>query len=659
MIKISVYYEDRAVTEFEQSDGKDITIGRAAGCSIHLDEASISRLHAVLRLQSGSWVLERKASFGAVLLNGQEVENAPLEGGEEITVGKFSLRVNIEGPNPAAAPSSGTTSIYQEEGDGRTRLVSSSVNAIFRFEPGGANVAEYLMTADLAVFGRGSNCDVVLTEKKASRKHFEVRRQGLSFFVKDLDSANGLLVNGNAVKEAELVPGDVIQIGESKIQFVIENKEYFSQQDKFLPVPTHLQQESSEAGMPMVGEGDFGAQGIPGISTGTSSAPQAPQVSPTDLIGRFKLAWSNIPKKQRMRYLTILVVFALVTALLGGPDEAPKPKTRVPPGSKASRTYEQLTVEKKKYVRENYAELIKAQEKKEYAKMLDHTRNIFTYVDDYKDAKSYESIAKKKLEELEEEKRRAEAERKQEALRREVKALEEKGKPIYEKALVDAKFRSELDSIIQEIYAKDPNNRLAQQWKDGIKQKDQEDRDAAEAARVKEENRVKAEAQLESVRKTFQARKYIQALAEAEKLAENGWNVKDYLDRVEQLKTEIRQELSSVIDPWLKDAANQRQEGGDLVKANELYNQVLGVDSNNKEAINGKASIREILHLRAKRLYSEAILAESVSDLTEAREKFERCLRTAPEDDLYKKRCRSKLSRFEYFNSSEKGAPNF
>jgi pSer/pThr/pTyr-binding forkhead associated (FHA) protein len=97
MIKISVYYEDRSVTEFEQSDERDISIGRAAGCSIPLDEASISRLHAVIRYINDQWVLERKANFGAVLLNGQEVENAALEGGEEISIGKFSLRVNIEG----------------------------------------------------------------------------------------------------------------------------------------------------------------------------------------------------------------------------------------------------------------------------------------------------------------------------------------------------------------------------------------------------------------------------------------------------------------------------------------------------------------------------------------------------------------------------------
>jgi predicted component of type VI protein secretion system len=111
MIRISVFYDGRAVTEFEQAgDGPEITIGRAPGCSVRLDEASISRLHALIRRTPEGWVLERKASFGAVLLNGQEVENARLEGGEEISIGNFVLRVDVDpvGGASRAEPAFGT-----------------------------------------------------------------------------------------------------------------------------------------------------------------------------------------------------------------------------------------------------------------------------------------------------------------------------------------------------------------------------------------------------------------------------------------------------------------------------------------------------------------------------------------------------------------------
>ncbi|RZA07079.1 MAG: FHA domain-containing protein [Proteobacteria bacterium] len=661
MIRIAVYYEENLVREFEQAEEREITIGRAAGCSLQLDEPSISRLHALLRPEGGQWFLERKANFGAVLLNGQEVENAPLEGGEEVSVGKFVLRINIEAPDVQVSSlvSSSNTSSYveREDDDGRTRFTSSSANGLFRFEPGTANVGEFLLDKEMCVFGRGSNCDVVLTEKKASRKQFEVRRQGLSFFLKDLNSANGTFVNGGKVSEVELVSGDVIAVGESQIQFSVESKDYFSRQDQFLAVPAHLH----EAGMspaygnapgsdPMAGYGDDGM----GMGAENAGPPPEPEVAATDVIGRAKRAWSRIPRPQRIRYLIILVAFAFVVSLLGEPD-----KTRVvrkpAPGSTAARRYESLTAAKKKFVREKYAELVKAQEKKDFQKMADAARDILGYVDDYKDTKSYENMAKKSLEAIEEERKRKLAEEKQLALKKEVEALQEKGRGIFEKALGDAKYRPELDALIQDIYAKDPNNRLAREWKEKIKQKDEDDRIAADRQRQRDELKGKAEDAYAAVEKTFAAGRYIDALKEAEKLGEIGWDEKEYTDKIESLKNNVRTKLSSVIDPLLKEAATQRGEGGDLVRARELYKEVRKVDPSNKDAMEGIGAIRDVLHSRAKRLYAEAEIAYSLSDLAEAKEKYEKCLRVSPDDDLYRKRCKSRMSRFDAFNGTDGG----
>lgn len=665
MIKLSIYYEDGLVKEFESgSSTQDITIGRAQGCLVQLDEPSISRLHALIRYSGGQWLLERKASFGAVLLNGQEVENAPLEGGEEISVGKFSIRVNIDSSNAqfeVSKPSFNSAS-FSDDGDGRTKFVSSGVNALFRLEPGAANVAEFLMDGDVVVFGRGSNCDVVLTEKKGSRKHFEVRRQGLSFFLKDLNSANGTLVNGQKVTEVELVPGDVIQVGEAKIQFSVENKDFFAKQDQFMPVPAHLQEPAAvdsahfPASYQSYDTNGMASDPSGGMAGAAAGAPAEPE--PKDLLGKLKKRWFSIPYAQRMRYLTIVVVGLMVMALLGNPDGEDKPK-RPPPKKDASgriiRTIDQLTPSKRKFVLDTYAELLNAHEKKEYLKMKELASKILAYVDDYKDTKAYESLANKGLEAIAEEKRRRELEEKQAALRREVQELENKGRAVFERALEDAKFRPELDSVIQNIYAKDPNNRLAGDWKAKIREKEEEEKQLAEAARIKEEQRQKAEAAFAEVEKIFKDGEYVKALEGTDKLEELGYEEEEYIDRIEKLRNDIRAKLDSVISPFLKKASEERGEGGDLVKAKEAYLEVLKIDSRNKEAIAGLDAIREVLHLRAKRLYAEAVLAESVSDLTEAKEKFEKCLRTAPDDDLYKRRCRSKLSRFDLFGIGGSG----
>jgi hypothetical protein len=368
-----------------------------------------------------------------------------------------------------------------------------------------------------------------------------------------------------------------------------------------------------------------------------------------------------------MRYLTILVVGCLVLVMLGQPDEEaekkPKAKTRNEKGELVRR-FEDLTPKNQKFVKDNYKNLLSAHEKKDFTKMFEHARNILSLVDEYNDTKSYEAIAKRGIDAIEEEKRRHELEEKQRKVREEVAKLEEKGKEIFERALKDAKARGELDSVIQEIYAKDPNNRVAAEWKQKIRDKIEEERKEAELARQKEELRQKAEDAFAAVEKTFKAEKYIQAIAEAEKLADVNYSEKEYLDRVEKLKLDIREKLRTVLEPQLAEARSQRQEGGDLVKARDAYHKVLAVDQANAEARQGLADIRQVLLLRAKRLYAEGILAESVSDLQEAKEKYEKCLRTAPDDENvpttqdYRRRCQRKLVRFEAFTPESTGGKN-
>ena len=187
-----------------------------------------------------------------------------------------------------------------------------------------------------------------------------------------------------------------------------------------------------------------------------------------------------------------------------------------------------------------------------------------------------------------------------------------------------------------------------------------EKRQAEEAAK-KEELRRKAEDAYAKVEAIFKQEKFLEALKEAEHLVDGSWNEKEYLDKVEKLKTDIRTGLKNVLDPLLTEAKNQRQEGGDLVKARDKYREVLAIDKDNAEALRGISEIRDVLLLRAKRYYAEAILAESISELQEAKEKYEKCLHTAPDDPNfppnmdYRSRCRRKLVRYQAFTPEQQG----
>jgi len=64
-----------------------------------------------------------------------------------------------------------------------------------------------------AVLGRNSEADVRLDDNWTSRVHCEVSEANGRLLVRDLGSTNGTLVNGKQVKEAHLLPGDLLTVG--------------------------------------------------------------------------------------------------------------------------------------------------------------------------------------------------------------------------------------------------------------------------------------------------------------------------------------------------------------------------------------------------------------------------------------------------------------
>src|SRR3954452_10610024 len=68
--------------------------------------------------------------------------------------------------------------------------------------------------------GRSARSEICIPDAFASRLHAEVRREGDSFWLHDLGSANGTRYNGSTVREPfRLHSGGEIQIGETKILF--------------------------------------------------------------------------------------------------------------------------------------------------------------------------------------------------------------------------------------------------------------------------------------------------------------------------------------------------------------------------------------------------------------------------------------------------------
>jgi pSer/pThr/pTyr-binding forkhead associated (FHA) protein len=77
---------------------------------------------------------------------------------------------------------------------------------------------------DQLVAGRSRECEIFLNQDEISRRHaLFVREEGL-YEVRDLDSINGILVNGEKTRERGLEVGDVVKIEDFEITFLLDRQ---------------------------------------------------------------------------------------------------------------------------------------------------------------------------------------------------------------------------------------------------------------------------------------------------------------------------------------------------------------------------------------------------------------------------------------------------
>jgi len=71
----------------------------------------------------------------------------------------------------------------------------------------------------LLSIGRDPSNDVVLPDAMVSRRHAVIEHRGTQYFIRDCNSSNGSLVNGDKVSERGLRDGDLVAIGTARLLF--------------------------------------------------------------------------------------------------------------------------------------------------------------------------------------------------------------------------------------------------------------------------------------------------------------------------------------------------------------------------------------------------------------------------------------------------------
>jgi hypothetical protein len=154
---------------------------------------------------------------------------------DDLALGEFGIQAKLVRP-PAVAPAAGRRQPAEHgppEEHGNTMIYSRSarVRGPIEDEHAPRRAARPLLTVNgrrLALppeggtIGRSRDCDIVLDDVAVSRRHAEIRPGADGWTVADLDSTNGLMVNGRGVRNEQILqPGDRIELGSTAIVFEV------------------------------------------------------------------------------------------------------------------------------------------------------------------------------------------------------------------------------------------------------------------------------------------------------------------------------------------------------------------------------------------------------------------------------------------------------
>jgi pSer/pThr/pTyr-binding forkhead associated (FHA) protein len=192
--------------------GVDLVLPAAKGVSAsHVELSNEQRRGLALR------VLDREA---LVHVNGRRVrEQAILRLGDVIVAGQVRMVLRPEVDRTERPPPASNSSAEARNRAAPPRVVLRGL--------AGPWFGKLIQVRGQLVVGRGRECDLVLDEPGMAARQIVIENTPTGLYLRDLGSPNGTWVNGTAMREAILRPGDQLAFEQSR--FLIEAPGYFLQ----------------------------------------------------------------------------------------------------------------------------------------------------------------------------------------------------------------------------------------------------------------------------------------------------------------------------------------------------------------------------------------------------------------------------------------------
>jgi len=651
--------------------------GRSEFSDIVLPSDSISRSHLELRVTESSVYMTNMSSSGKVKLNSQPRETGELNDGDELLLGPYKLVIfygEKEEEKPAekevaepaegsggevveaefgkrktekaAAPAAVLEEVHSYPSEGSSALRAETVVemkpvvAKLIFSEGPRKGEEIFLETFEITLGRSKKADIYLDDQKLSRIHAKITRVGMGYRLIDLNSRNGTYVNGMRILEHPLSSFDQIEIGYSKIKFLIHDI---------------IAAEAAKGAL--VGKGqeqtkslmlDEGAQELMAQLEKEGLEPVIPpELGKIPFYKKIKLPPQLARLSPRSRILIGAVIGLLVLYLLIPGEKPTVPPaetvqkeavdTKVPPAM--PKEYLDLSPEMQRSIEGHYNSALRAAEQEQFEEAVGHLKKIHESLPYYKQSRElFDQYAKRlKEKQILEAQERAKRDEKQD-----LAIYLEEGVEY----LKEGDFERAAESFNSAIVI-DPNNPVAIK---GLKAAEYRIRDIDKVPpdRDPEKEKRKLVADLfQQAINAFSNKSYQEAIDTAEKIRKiELQGDTEYLNQAKQIIDRARMLQKEEFEPFLIQAKEKYAEG-DYNSSRDLCEEMLKRDAHYDEAKECVLKAKKQLNRLAKEAYTHGYILESMNRIEEAKQYWNRAKNYVRSGDDYYEKVMKKLDYYQ------------
>lgn len=511
-------------------------------------------------------------------------------------------------------------------GDDATQVIQSFAKLTLSLFGEFAPFDKFIVDQDEVFIGRDSGkCQIVLDDPEVSKVHAKLLRSAGGYQVEDLNSANGIIFNGERLNQSFISNGDEFVVGDTTFTAIISSDIIEAEKDILMPVEDDQEVEIEEIVEEEVDFDEF-----------ADSESTSAEIEEKSFIKRIM----KDPKKKRV-VIILIVVFLALWLMEEEPKSNPAPKTKKKENIKkeevVQKEYSPEVLEK---LEQNYALALAKFNQGEYYEAKEYIDIVKSVNPNYKDTPSLSKLIQEGLDQAVrlKQKEREEKERKERQLK--ISQLLEKAKKAVESREVEV-AKNYFNMILQ----MDPENLDVPPLKLEIEAYEADQLRAKQEADRKKALRQSKVDKLKPGKTLYLQGKYYKAIDALEAFLKISDMDEDLIKEATSMLQDSKTMLLQATTPLLSKARSFK-EGEDLKQAYETYGEVLVYDPSNEEALDERNKIFNMLRNRSMKVYREGLISESLSLFSEAKEKFQEVQQISPINSEYYIKATEKLQKY-------------